>query len=103
MMKLNIGNSHFIGTEWLKLELAIDLIGDMIAFNSERLHIAIKSNADEDLIASIENELIKLGHERQRCYECNANDEIILKAHMVYGPELRQINLMKNNRGRLKE
>lgn len=85
-------NSVFVGTEWLKLELAIEIIGDMIALNSQRLHMAMAANEEATVISSIEIKIIKLGQERQKCYDYDTNDEIILKAFKDYGPELRRAN-----------
>ena len=84
--------SAFVGIEWIKLELAIELIGDMIALNSERLYMAIEANKGAMVISSIENEVTKLGQERQKCYDYDANEEIILKAFKEYGLELRRAN-----------
>lgn len=53
-------NLSFVGTEWLKLELAIEIIGDMIALNSHRLHMAMAANEEATVISSIENEIVRL-------------------------------------------
>lgn len=87
-------NSAFVRTEWLRLELAIELIGEMIALNSERLHTAIESNEEARVISAIEDEILKLGQERQKCYDLSNNTEFISKAFLVYAPELRRANTL---------
>lgn len=89
------GNLSFFGTEWLKLELAIEIIGDMIALNSQRLHMAMAANEEATVISSIENGMIKLGQERQNCYDYDANEEFILKAFKEYVPELKRFNRIR--------
>ncbi|MCE2995787.1 MAG: hypothetical protein ACK5RG_04940 [Cyclobacteriaceae bacterium] len=87
----NTSNNSFVGTDWLILEIVIEAIGDMIAYNSMQLDLAIKSN-DSTIIESIENELKRLIQERQKCYDINSNNEIIVKVFEEYIPKLRRIN-----------
>jgi hypothetical protein len=87
----NTSNNSFVGTDWLILEIVIEAIGDMIAYNSMQLDLAIKSN-DSTIIESIENELKRLIQERQKCYDINSNNEIIVKVFEEYIPILRRIN-----------
>lgn len=82
----------FIGTDWLTLEIVIEVIGDLIGFYSQELHKAIESKADSKTITSIEVELNKLGKERQICYDANSNHEIISKVLLEYVPKLRELN-----------
>ncbi len=56
-----------------------------------QLDLAIKSN-DSTIIESIENELKRLIQERQKCYDINSNNEIIVKVFEEYIPKLRRIN-----------
>ncbi|MBS1555265.1 MAG: hypothetical protein JSU09_10090 [Bacteroidetes bacterium] len=87
----NTSSNSFVGTDWLILEIVIEAIGDMIAYNSMQLDLAIKSN-DSTIIESIENELKRLIQEREKCYDINSNNEIIVKVFEEYIPKLRRIN-----------
>lgn len=85
-------NTSFNGTDWLTLELAIEVIGDMIGFYSQQLHVAIENNDNSEAIAKLEMEIANLGKERQRCYDMNSNHEVIFKAFTVYSSHLRNIS-----------
>ena len=86
----------FKGTEWTNLETAIEVIGDMIAYKSSLLHAALKAEkVDSQMISSLETEISHLGKERQACYNSETNQEIIIKAYTVYGP---QLNALGNNK-----
>ncbi|MFN7492663.1 MAG: hypothetical protein ACK5RG_07110 [Cyclobacteriaceae bacterium] len=82
----------FKGTDWLKLEIAIETIGDMIGYYSQELHKAIEKRADSKIISAIELELNNLGKERQMCYNVNSNQEIISKVLSEYVPKMREFN-----------
>lgn len=88
-MKQN-SNDQFSGTDWLKLETAIELIGDLIALNTMRLDNALKSNSSDEIIIGIENELKQLIRERQQCYDVNSNNEVLIKVFSVYVPKLKK-------------
>ena len=85
-------NGSFKGTDWLTLEIAIEVIGDMIGFYSQQLHLAIKDKADTETIASIEMSIKLLVDERRNCYNINSNQEVITKAFKVYAPKLRELS-----------
>jgi hypothetical protein len=82
----------FTGTEWLKLETAIEIIGDLIALRSSERYQAIENNQPASTIASLTKEIHQLGIERQTCYDTSTNHEIITKAFSVYAPLLKEQN-----------
>ncbi len=84
-------DKFFNGTDWMTLELAIEVIGDMIGFYSQQLHIAIKNKANSATITNLDMKIVNLGKERQMCYDRNSNSEIIFKALTVYACQLRKI------------
>lgn len=58
--------------DWLKLEIAIETIGDMIAFYNRQLCQDIMSKVkDNELIRDLTNKVDQLGRERQQCYVKN--------------------------------
>lgn len=77
---------RFHGTDWLKLETAIEIIGDMIAYYSSLKAIP---GVTSDEINEFNNKIIALGKERQGCYDISINDKIIIKAYTEYGPFLK--------------
>lgn len=85
-------NNGFIGTEWLKLETAIEVIGDMIAYRSMERYKAIENNESASLISSLTRQIHQLGYERQACYNHEANHELIIKAFTIYAPQLKELN-----------
>ncbi len=85
-------NAQFRGTDWLTLELAIEVIGDMIGYYSQSLHSAIERRSNAESVAKIEMELSKLCKERQKCYDSNSNQEVLIKAFAVYAPKLKEIS-----------
>ena len=84
--------TKFTGTEWLKLETAIEVIGDLIALRSSERYQAIENNQTASIIASLTKEIHQLGIERQACYDPLTNHEVIIKAFSVYAPLLKEQN-----------
>jgi hypothetical protein len=78
----------FRGTEWLKLETAIEIIGDMISYYSM---LDNQPGNSEQMALEYYNKILQLGKERQGCYDSKNNSEIIIKAFTVYGPFLKSI------------
>ena len=79
----------FIGTDWLKLETAIETIGDMVAHHTARLNQAIHSKAGKEEVTKISDEIGKLIQERTLCYDKDNNHDVIIKAYTIYGPFLK--------------
>ena len=79
---------RFYGTDWLRLETAIEIIGDMIAYYcSLRAKPGVTKEENEEYIMQI----ISLGQERQQCYDIQISKEVIDKAYNVYGPFLKAL------------
>lgn len=79
---------RFHGTDWLRLETAIEIIGDMIAYYCS---VELRSGKTKKEIAEYEMQIYLLGQERQRCYSYGENKEVIDKAYNVYGPFLKAL------------
>lgn len=69
----------------------------LIAWNSMKLDKAIKSDASLEEIVIVENELEKLGKERQGCYDVNSNAQIITKVFAEFRPKLKAIGLANHD------
>jgi len=81
----------FEGTDWFKLELAMGIIGDMIAHYIAELNRTVKSTPrDEERVSQLLSEIDRLMDERTRCYDKDNNHAVIVKAFMVYAAKLRE-------------
>lgn len=79
---------RFYGTDWLRLETAIEIIGDMIAYYSS---LKAKPGVTNQEIQEFNSNIISLGKERQQCYDIRISKEVIDKAYNVYGPFLKAL------------
>lgn len=77
---------RFHGTDWLRLETAIEIIGDMIAYYSS---LEEKPGITEEEAAECDRQIYLLGQERQQCYDISISKEVIDKAYNIYGPFLK--------------
>ncbi len=83
----------FDRADWLRLETAIETIGDMIAYKCAQLHNALGlSPPDTASVEEINAEIRRLSKERLLCYDKDNNQEAITRAYTVYGPLLKMIN-----------
>ena len=86
----------FQGTDWFKLELAIEIIGDMIAHYIAELNRAVKSTPrDEDRVSQLLSEIDRFMDERTLCYDKDNNHAVIVKAFMVYAEKFREFRSME--------
>jgi len=84
-------NSSFKGTEWRKLETAIETISDMIADQIFRLNNALLLDSPRpDLVKDIRAEIKRLNQEIKLCYDSARNHDVLTKACTVYAPQLRR-------------
>lgn len=81
----------FHGTEWLKLETAIEIIGDLIAHHTARLNKAVLEGAEDHTLAQIEREIKRLSRERLECYNKDTNQLVIEKALTQYALLLKSL------------
>jgi hypothetical protein len=77
-------------TDWLKLEISLEIIGNMIAHHVSLLDQAIREQQKNTaLIKSIEDRIDELGKERQLCYVERRNYQVIEKAYTRYARFLK--------------
>ncbi|MCZ8070288.1 MAG: hypothetical protein O9311_08030 [Cytophagales bacterium] len=90
----------FVGTNWLHLETAIETIGDLISYYVAVLDQAIREGASKEVTSRIEDEIKRLGKERQGCYDARNNGPSIAKALIKYSRQLRHLPDLTNSRER---
>jgi hypothetical protein len=78
--------------KWLKLETAIEIIGDMIALYYGQLCEERREGKNLELIRELEGKVHVLVVERRQCYFEERQREMIDKAYNVYGPFLKNLN-----------
>ena len=82
--------------DWLKLDLALTFVGDMIGHYMRFWHIEfVKEPQNKELIKSINDKVRGFERERQQLYTEGAKSEIVIKAYTVYGLFLREEFLKK--------
>lgn len=82
----------FVGTDWLILETAIETIGDMISYHVAVLDQAIREGASGEVTLRIEDDIRRLGRERQACYDATNNGSVIAKAVTKYANQLKLLH-----------
>ncbi len=90
---MNNSQQIFKGTDWINLVVAIDIIGDMIAYWCHQRRIeSNKTPSSAPLLQEIDNTILRLGAERLLVYNSGKNHSVIIKAYTEYGPFLKKIN-----------
>jgi hypothetical protein len=83
---------EFVPTDWLKLETAVEIIGDMIAYYHGMLcEERTKAKQDKAFVEELSTKVHQLCCERRQCYEEGKQIEVIAKAYEVYGPFLKKV------------
>lgn len=80
-----------LNDDWLELETAVELIGQMIAFNMGLITAERKkTNPDLTRIADWRNRILELGQEQNDCYDSERKAQVIKKAYNQYVPFLKE-------------
>ncbi|MVM42098.1 hypothetical protein GO730_37895 [Spirosoma sp. HMF3257] len=83
--------SPSVMTEWLQLETAVEVIGQVIAFYVGQVAQERNQNAPNvDRIQEWEQKIKDLGKERRACYRAATKEAIIAKAYSVYAPFIQE-------------
>ena len=82
-----------VTTEWLQLETATEIIGQMIAHYVAFIADERKQETpDRSMIEQAEELIKQFGQERKACYRSATRDAMIQKAYTEYAPFLKDIN-----------
>lgn len=82
-----------VNNEWLQLETATEIIGQMIAHYVAFIAQEEKKAApDREVIEQGEELIRQLGQERKACYRSATRDAMIQKAFTEYAPFLKDVN-----------
>jgi hypothetical protein len=85
--------------DWLKLDLSLTFVGDMIGHYMCLWNIEFaKEPQNKKLMKSVNGKVRELEKERQQLYAEGAKSEIIIKAYTVYSPFLRR-EFLKRSEG----
>jgi|GEM_PF-4434198 hypothetical protein len=85
-------------TDWVRLEVSLEIIGNMIAYHVSLLSKAlIESPNNTCLIRDIEDKIDELGRERQACYVDDESNRIIEKAYAEYSVFLKSNSFLKTD------
>lgn len=83
--------SPSIMTEWLQLETAVEVIGQVIAYYVGQVAQERANKVPNlDRIQEWEQKIKELGRERRACYRAATKETIIAKAYSVYAPFLQE-------------
>ena len=90
METTTIQGALILQDEWLKLETAVELIGQMIAYHMGLIHQErMRDEPNQEAIASWKAKVIELGQEQNDCYGTPRKQQIIEKAYQQYAPFLK--------------